>query len=90
MILAATGGAAAVIPAVLAAAAVPAQARPTAPTAAPTDPPPVTVLAQGGDNHNGDIFIAPFGDTSTYANGPEIINNARGNLPLQGGVEVNS
>src|SRR5271170_5370569 len=44
--------------------------------AAPTSPPPVTILtaspfvAQGGD-----FFISPFGDTSTYANGPEIVNS---------------
>jgi hypothetical protein len=41
----------------------------------PTSPPPVTILtsspfvAQGGD-----FFISPFGDSSTYANGPEIID----------------
>jgi hypothetical protein len=44
--------------------------------ATPTSPPPVTILtsspfvAQGGD-----FFISPFGDASTYANGPEIINS---------------
>jgi hypothetical protein len=44
--------------------------------AASTSPPPVTILtsspfvAQGGD-----FFISPFGDASTYANGPEIINS---------------
>jgi hypothetical protein len=42
---------------------------------APTAPPPVTVLTQGANNPDGDIFITPTGDTSTYANGPEIINN---------------
>ncbi len=42
----------------------------------PTSPPPVTILtsspfvAQGGD-----FFISPFGDTSTYANGPEIVDS---------------
>jgi hypothetical protein len=41
----------------------------------PTTPPPLTVVTPGADNHNGDIFIAPFGDSSTYANGPEIIDN---------------
>jgi Arylsulfotransferase (ASST) len=41
----------------------------------PTAPPPVTVLTQGAGNPDGDIFITPTGDTSTYANGPEIINN---------------
>jgi len=43
--------------------------------ATPSAPPPVTVLTAGADNHNGDIFITPTGDASTYANGPEIINN---------------
>jgi hypothetical protein len=42
----------------------------------PTSPPPLTILtsspfvAQGGD-----YFISPFGDASTYANGPEIVNS---------------
>ena len=48
--------------------------------AAPTAPPPVTVLTpgagNGNGNGNGNIFISPFGDTSSYANGAEIINNA--------------
>ncbi len=44
--------------------------------AAPTAPPPVSILtsspfvAQGGD-----FFISPYGDASTYANGPEILNS---------------
>jgi hypothetical protein len=50
-------------------------ATPTA-AATPTSPPSVTVLTPGADNSNGDIFISPFGDTSSYANGAEIINNA--------------
>jgi len=47
--------------------------------AAPTSPPPVSILtsspfvAQGGD-----FFISPFGDSSTYANGPEILNSQGG------------
>jgi hypothetical protein len=41
----------------------------------PTAPPPITILTQGANNHDGDIFIAPTGDTTTYANGPEIIDN---------------
>ena len=44
--------------------------------ATPAAPPPVTVLTPGTDNGNGDIFISPFGDTSSYANGAEIVNNA--------------
>jgi hypothetical protein len=46
---------------------------------AQTGPPPVTILTQGANNGNGDIFISPFGDTSSYENGPEIINN-QGNV----------
>ena len=57
----------------------------------PTGPPPVTVLTQGADNGNGDIFISPFGDTSTYQNGPEIIDN-QGNViwfhPVPAGQEA--
>jgi hypothetical protein len=41
----------------------------------PTEPPPVTILASSSDQHGGDIFISPFGDTSTYANGPEILSS---------------
>jgi hypothetical protein len=48
--------------------------------ATPTSPPPVTILtsspfvAQGGD-----FFISPYGDSDTYANGPEIVD-AQGNV----------
>jgi hypothetical protein len=42
---------------------------------APSAPPPVTVLTHDASNQAGDIFITPTGDTTTYANGPEIINN---------------
>jgi hypothetical protein len=45
----------------------------------PTAPPPITIVTQGADNHNGDIFITPTGDQTTYANGPEIIDN-QGNV----------
>jgi hypothetical protein len=61
-------------PAAFAAVAVPA-ARATTPTA----PPPVSVLTSNGNIGNGDIFISPFGDASTYANGPEIIDS-QGNV----------
>jgi hypothetical protein len=38
-------------------------------------PPPVTVLTDTGSaNSGGDIFIAPYGDSSTYANGAEILS----------------
>jgi hypothetical protein len=63
--------AAAVLPAVLAM-ATPAGA---AVDSTPTAPPPITILTPGANNHNGDIFIAPFGDQAIYANGPEIIDS---------------
>jgi hypothetical protein len=59
---------AAASPALLAAS--PAVASPATPTA----PPPVTVLSGPASRADGDIFISPFGDQSTYANGPEILN----------------
>jgi hypothetical protein len=40
----------------------------------PTAPPPVTILTAGSDHGGGDIFISPFGDATTYANGAEILN----------------
>ncbi len=46
----------------------------TAALAAPTAPPPVSVLSPHGAVGRGDIFVSPFGDTSTYANGPEILD----------------
>ncbi|HEY2478239.1 MAG TPA: arylsulfotransferase family protein [Solirubrobacterales bacterium] len=39
----------------------------------PTAPPPVTVLTHGKVG-NGDFFVSPFGDQTTYANGPEILD----------------
>ncbi|MGO9788107.1 MAG: arylsulfotransferase family protein, partial [Solirubrobacteraceae bacterium] len=42
--------------------------------AVPTAPPPVTVLTPSTDVGRGDVFITPTGDTSTYANGPEILS----------------
>jgi Arylsulfotransferase (ASST) len=41
---------------------------------APTDPPPVTVLASSPFAGHGDIFITPTGQSASYANGPEIID----------------
>ncbi len=41
----------------------------------PSSPPPVTVLTSNGNIGPGDIFVSPFGDASTYANGPEILNS---------------
>jgi hypothetical protein len=43
------------------------------PTDTPTAPPPVTILTSDG-GHSGDIFLSPFGDAGTYANGPEILS----------------
>jgi Arylsulfotransferase (ASST) len=61
----------------LAAALVPAALAQASPAAAdtPTGPPPITIVTPGANNNNGDIFISPFGDSTTYANGPEIIDN---------------
>jgi hypothetical protein len=60
---------AAVVPAVTASAA------PAAPPAGSAlKPPPVTVLTDRGGSQGGDIFISPFGDSSTYANGAEILS----------------
>jgi hypothetical protein len=39
----------------------------------PTAPPPVTVLTHG-DVGRGDFFVSPFSNQSTYANGPEILD----------------
>jgi Arylsulfotransferase (ASST) len=49
---------------------------PVAAADSPAGPPPITVLTPDAGNGTGDIFIAPFGDTSSYANGPEIITPA--------------
>jgi hypothetical protein len=50
-------------------------AGPAGAAAVPAAPPPVTVLTAGAHNHDGDIFISPFGDTTSYANGPEILSD---------------
>jgi hypothetical protein len=62
-----------VIPATLAAAG-PAGAATAHAAAAPTAPPPVTVLTPQSGHRGGDYFISPFGDTTSYANGPEILS----------------
>ena len=41
----------------------------------PTAPPPVSILTSTGNIGQGDIFVSPFGDATTYANGPEILNS---------------
>ena len=42
--------------------------------ATPTAPPPVTILTSSAHAAPGDIFITPTGDSTTYANGPEILD----------------
>jgi Arylsulfotransferase (ASST) len=42
--------------------------------AAPSSPPPVTILTSSPFIGQGDFFITPTGDTATYANGPEILD----------------
>src|SRR5258708_3295277 len=37
--------------------------------------PPVTVLTDNSGDKGGDIFISPFGDSSTYQNGAEILSH---------------
>jgi hypothetical protein len=45
----------------------------------PTAPPPVSILSSSGSIGKGDFFITPTGDTTTYANGPEILDG-QGNV----------
>jgi hypothetical protein len=56
----------------------------------PTAPPPVTILTHGNVGH-GDFFISPFGDATTYGNGPEILDQ-NGNVvwfqPVPAGQEA--
>jgi hypothetical protein len=58
--------------------ALPASASASAPAAAPASaslpPPPVTVLTDKGGASGGDLFVSPFGDSGTYANGAEILS----------------
>ena len=37
-------------------------------------PPPVTVLTDHAGGRGGDLFVSPFGDAGTYANGAEILS----------------
>jgi hypothetical protein len=78
------GGAAAAVAVALAAVA------PSASADTPTSPPPVTVLTHGNLG-KGDFFVSPFGDQSTYANGPEILDQ-NGNVvwfkPIPQGQEA--
>jgi hypothetical protein len=49
-------------------------ARASTASTAPTAPPPVTILTSHASRADGDFFISPYGDQSTYANGPEILS----------------
>ena len=57
----------------------------------PTAPPPVSILTPYSHPGQNDIFISPFGDTATYANGPEILDQ-KGNVvwfqPVPAGQEA--
>jgi hypothetical protein len=46
--------------------------------AAPTSPPPVSILTSQRDLGRGDIFITPTGDPTTYAQGSEILDQRGG------------
>jgi hypothetical protein len=61
--------------AVLAGMASPARAAATTASTSTALPlPPVTVLTDKSGDKGGDIFISPFGDSSTYQNGAEILS----------------
>jgi hypothetical protein len=47
----------------------------TADAATPTAPPPLTILTDHAPLGGGDYFIAPTGDSGTYASGPEIVSS---------------
>lgn len=48
---------------------------PAAHAQAGLEPPPVSILSPNGAVGGGDIFITPTGDTTNYANGPEILDS---------------
>ena len=50
-----------------------------APASAATSPPPVTILTAPAHAGRADIFVAPTGDATQYANGPEILDQ-KGNV----------
>jgi hypothetical protein len=56
------------------AAAVPAASAATKTATSTLPPPPVKILTDTVGNKGGDIFISPFGDATTYANGAEILS----------------
>jgi hypothetical protein len=54
--------------------ALPASASASTPATGSLKPPPVTVLTNQGGERGGDLFVSPFGDSTTYANGAEILS----------------
>jgi Arylsulfotransferase (ASST) len=76
--LATTTGVLALGAAAVAAPTLTASAATSAPNLAPTptSPPPITSLVHGIGDKEGDLFITPTGDTTTYANGPEIVSGS--------------
>jgi Arylsulfotransferase (ASST) len=71
--VAVVGVVAALTPALTSAATTPPSQAATAATT-PTAPPPLTSLVHGIGDKEGDFFITPTGDTTQYAQGPEIVN----------------
>ena len=59
----------------LAIAALPLVGAAAASAASPTAPPPVSILTSQPGFGQGDIFITPTGDSTDYANGPEILDS---------------
>ncbi len=70
---------AAVVTTFVAALATTATAAGPALAAPPTAPPPISILTSHGDLGQGDIFVTPTGDTTTYAQGSEILDQ-KGNV----------
>jgi Arylsulfotransferase (ASST) len=70
------GGGAALLAAGPAAAGTTSASTAAAGASAPTAPPPVTILTRASKHSKagGDFFISPYGDQTTYANGPEILS----------------
>ncbi len=63
---------------------------PAASADAPTAPPPLEVLTGTQAAGHGDIFVSPFGDPTTYANGAEVLSRTGRELwfhPAPAGAE---
>ena len=72
--IAITAAALAAGPALLSAGPAAASSAGASSTTTPAAPPPVTILTSNANKADGDFFISPYGDQSTYANGPEILS----------------